>query len=382
MVSGSSSVTASEPATPPRKGKTANPGSEQKKAKRASTDAVKKAMADIEPLSLGAAAEELNTELLDISMLDTCDLTKPPDMDLLKKLEKQSVLHLKGFFEDIDWDAWRKQLQIQRPLQPDNASLKFTGEGGEKLGATENVEANEERSMVDSFYGLTSDDTPGRAFFRKHYEADRDLVLPYVKSALSAHIDLSGDDFSKTVVRHLDYQKGGGVGEHTDYGFLTFQISNEPGLEVFLHGKWYLLPPGAYVYGGDMTERLTNGAVKAMKHRVRNAPYARGAHVFFTQPSDDLVIKVAEQYVSYQDPPLPPVRYGDWHDIKVTAAFGTAFVGTKVADITSAAAAKTKASQTKTTTKKAATTKQTTSKKSVTKRLPRGPRRSRRRNRP
>ena len=45
-------------------------------------------------------------------------------MDLLKKLEKQSVLHLKGFFEDIDWDAWRTQLQIQRPLQPDNASLK------------------------------------------------------------------------------------------------------------------------------------------------------------------------------------------------------------------------------------------------------------------
>ena len=46
-----------------------------------------------------------------------------------------------------------------------------------------------------------------------------------------------------------------------------------------------------------MTERLTNGAVKAMKHRVRGAPYARGAHVFFTQPSDDFVIKVAEQYV-------------------------------------------------------------------------------------
>ena len=32
--------------------------------------------------------------------------------------------------------------------------------------------------MVDSFYGLTSDDTPDRAFFRKHYEADRDLVSP------------------------------------------------------------------------------------------------------------------------------------------------------------------------------------------------------------
>merc|ERR1719498_1685858 len=157
-----------------------------------------------------------------------------------------------------------------------------------------------------------------------------------------------------------------------DYGFLTFQISNEPGLEVFLNGKWFLLPPGAYVYAGDMTERLTNGAVNAMKHRVRNAPYARGAHVFFTQPSEDLVIKIAEQYVSCQDPPLAPVRYGDWHDIKVAAAFGTAFVGTKVADITSAAAAKAKASQTKTTTKKAATTKQTTSKKSVTKKIAKG----------
>ena len=42
-----------------------------------------------------------------------------------------------------------------------------------------------------------------------------------------------------------------------------------------------------------------------------------------------LYVRLAGE-VSYQDPPLPPVRYGDWHDIKVTAAFGTAFVGTKV----------------------------------------------------
>jgi len=271
------------------------------------------------------AAEELNTELLDI-----CDLTKPPDGNLLKKLEKQSVLRLKGFFEDIQWDEWRNQLQLQRADRPNNACLKFSGEGDEKLGRTENVEANEERAMVDLFYGLKNDHTPEYEFFRSHYQGDRDLVLPYVKSAFSPYIDLSGDDFKTTVVRHLDYQKGGGVGEHTDYGFLTFQISNEPGLEVFLDGKWFLLPPGAYVYAGDMTERLTNGAVKAMKHRVRNAPSARGAHVFFTQPSEDLVIKVAEQYVSYQDPPLPLLRYGDWHDIKVTQAFGTALVGSRV----------------------------------------------------
>merc|ERR1719506_1122360 len=97
----------------------------------------------------------------------------------------------------------------------------------------------------------------------------------------------------------------------------------------FLDGKWFLLPPGAYVYAGDMTERLTNGAVKAMKHRVRNSPSARGAHVFFTQPSVDLVIKVAEQYVSHQDPPLAPLKYGDWHDMKVAMAFGTTKIGTK-----------------------------------------------------
>ena len=42
-----------------------------------------------------------------------------------------------------------------------------------------------------------------------------------------------------------------------------------------------------------------------------------------------LYVRLARE-VSYQNPPLPPVRYGDWHDIKVTAAFGTAFVGTKV----------------------------------------------------
>jgi isopenicillin N synthase-like dioxygenase len=186
--------------------------------------------------------------------------------------------------------------------------------------------------MVDLFYGLTNDPPAEYEFFTEHYKEDRELVLPYVKQALAPYMDLSDEEFKLTVVRHLDYAKGGGVGEHTDYGFLTFQISNEPGLEVFLDGKWYLLPPGAYVYAGDMTERLTNGAVKATKHRVRNAPGARGAHVFFTQPSEDTVIKVAEQYVSRQDPPLRTIKYGEWHDIKVNAAFGTTLIGTKVAE--------------------------------------------------
>ena len=83
-----------------------------------------------------------------------------------------------------------------------------------------------------------------------------------------------------------------GVGEHTDYGFLTMLLQDETGgLEVRGPNGWIEVPPrrDALVCNlGDMLERITGGRYRSTPHRVR-VPEARGriACPFFFDPSWD-----------------------------------------------------------------------------------------------
>jgi isopenicillin N synthase-like dioxygenase len=65
-----------------------------------------------------------------------------------------------------------------------------------------------------------------------------------------------------------------GVGEHTDYGFLTLLWQDETGgLEVQHQDRWLDVPPipGSFVCNvGDMLERLTGGRYVSALHRARN----------------------------------------------------------------------------------------------------------------
>lgn len=67
---------------------------------------------------------------------------------------------------------------------------------------------------------------------------------------------------------------GWGVGEHTDYGFLTLLAQDDTGgLEVRTPRGWIDVAPvsGALVCNiGDMLERLTLGRLRSTPHRVRN----------------------------------------------------------------------------------------------------------------
>ena len=81
-----------------------------------------------------------------------------------------------------------------------------------------------------------------------------------------------------------------GVGEHTDYGFLTILRQDEVGgLEVRSRARWVPAPPlpGTYVCNlGDMLDRMTGGHYRSTPHRVRaSTARARLSFPFFFDPS-------------------------------------------------------------------------------------------------
>mgnify|MGYP000846975437 CR=1 FL=1 len=86
-----------------------------------------------------------------------------------------------------------------------------------------------------------------------------------------------------------DQSRGWGVGEHTDYGFLTILWQDSSGgLEIKSNGEWIQAPslPGTFVCNiGDMLDLLTGGEFLSTPHRVRNpAAKDRLSMPFFFDP--------------------------------------------------------------------------------------------------
>ena len=86
-------------------------------------------------------------------------------------------------------------------------------------------------------------------------------------------------------------ERGWGVGEHTDMGFLTLLMTDgQPGLEAAaLDGSWVPLDPRAgqlVVNVGDMLEVWTRGLYRATPHRVRQLEQGvRLSWPYFFDPS-------------------------------------------------------------------------------------------------
>ncbi len=114
-----------------------------------------------------------------------------------------------------------------------------------------------------------------------------------------------------------------GVGEHTDYGFLTMLWQDQlGGLEVRTDTGWVSVAPDPHVFVcniGDMLERLTAGRYRSTPHRVRSPGDGDRISIpFFFDPDWDAPIAAL---------PLPdsasPVRAPRWDDADVHAIDGT-----------------------------------------------------------
>jgi isopenicillin N synthase-like dioxygenase len=120
-------------------------------------------------------------------------------------------------------------------------------------------------------------------YFRRHYTAD-----PTILFRIFHYPDTpSGFD-------------GWGVGEHTDYGFLTLLAQDDAGgLQVKTAQGWIDAPPipGTLICNiGDMLDRLTGGMYKSTPHRARNTSgRGRLSFPFFFDPGFDAEIQPLPQ---------------------------------------------------------------------------------------
>lgn len=90
---------------------------------------------------------------------------------------------------------------------------------------------------------------------------------------------------------------GFSAGAHTDYGCLTFLMTDgTPGLQICPDGEWVAVPHirGAFVINlGDMLERWTGGLYRSTLHRVVcTCGKERFSAAFFVEPSFETVVQV------------------------------------------------------------------------------------------
>lgn len=145
-------------------------------------------------------------------------------------------------------------------------------------------------------------------FFRTHYTKDPTVLFRIFNYP-----------------RSTGTESGWGVGEHTDYGFVTILKQDDVGGLQVRHGdRWLDAPdvPGSFVCNvGDMLERLTYGRYASALHRVRSSPNRdRLSMALFFDPDFTAALSPIEGIQSDSDQPHTRVR---WDDIDPHAAITT-----------------------------------------------------------
>lgn len=125
--------------------------------------------------------------------------------------------------------------------------------------------------------------------------------------------------------RTVDPRIAWGVGEHTDYGFLTLLKQDDVGgLQVRNGEQWIEVPnhPNSFVCNvGDMLERVTRGRYISALHRVRSSSNRdRLSMALFFDPGFDASLAPIEGVEPDKDQPHTRVR---WDDVDPHATQGT-----------------------------------------------------------
>jgi isopenicillin N synthase-like dioxygenase len=156
--------------------------------------------------------------------------------------------------------------------------------------------------------------------------------------ALAESLGLAEDHFRRemtaeplTLLRLFNYPAGGpsdgwGVGEHTDYGFLSILWQdNAGGLEVRSSSGWVSAPPlpGTLVCNiGDMLDRVSRGIYRSTPHRVRNVSGRDRLSIpFFFDPGFDARVTPVELPAGVHRPPDDAAQR--WDRTSVHAFEGT-----------------------------------------------------------
>jgi len=98
-----------------------------------------------------------------------------------------------------------------------------------------------------------------------------------------------------------------GIGSHTDFEAFTLMAQTAPGLELqTVEGEW-ISPPVVQdrfiVIVGDMLERLTNGTLRATRHRVNVTEWERFSLILFNAFDAEAEIAPLNEFVSDENPP-------------------------------------------------------------------------------
>jgi len=141
------------------------------------------------------------------------------------------------------------------------------------------------------------------------YMAQTTKVAHLIMKGIAIGLGLKSDYFSSTITsdpfilfRIFHYplqskkQENWGVGEHTDYGFLTIlKQDNVGGLQIKTNQKWVDAPviENAFICNiGDMLDRITGGLYCSTPHRVKNTSGKnRLSFPLFFDPNFDAFIK-------------------------------------------------------------------------------------------
>ncbi len=107
-----------------------------------------------------------------------------------------------------------------------------------------------------------------------------------------------------------------GIAAHTDFECFTIMNQTAPGLELTdVSGQWCEAPSDIGTFTiilGDMTERFSNGWLKATGHRVVNTPWTRYSMILFFAVDGDYEVAPLPQFVGAEKPAMyEPVTQDD-----------------------------------------------------------------------